>query len=83
MSTREKLIQKILADSKNITFDETRSLLIWLGFEERVRGSHHGFQKDSMGLNITLKKRPQLLAYQVQEVREVLKKHGYKEKTGA
>ena len=79
MSSRDKLIHKILTGTKNITFDEVRALLLWLGFKERVRGSHFGFHDDAMGLNITIKRRKELLAYQVHEAREVLKKHGYKE----
>jgi hypothetical protein len=27
----------------NISFDDLRHLLVWLGFEERTRGSHHIF----------------------------------------
>jgi predicted RNA binding protein YcfA (HicA-like mRNA interferase family) len=78
VSSRDKLIQKILAGNANISFGDARSLLLWLGFAERVKGSHYGFRKEGMA-NIILKRRPQLLPYQVELIREVLKKHGYKE----
>ena len=78
MSSRDKLIQKILAGNTNVSFDDVRSLLLWLGFAEKVKGSHYGFRKEGMA-NIILKRRSQLLLYQVELIREVLKKHGYKE----
>lgn len=47
MGKYDKLILKILrgdADS-NIPFKDLCGLLIKLGFEERIRGSHHIFRK--------------------------------------
>jgi len=43
MAKTNKLIQKILQGRSDagIGFEELRSLLKRLGFEERVRGSHH------------------------------------------
>jgi len=53
MAKSDKLVYKILqgdADS-NINFDDLRSLLKRLGFEERIRGSHHIFRRaDIAGL---------------------------------
>lgn len=46
----------------------------------KVSGSHYVFRKADIDLNISLKKRPQLYPYQVEDLREVLKKNGYKEK---
>ena len=47
MSQRDKLLVKILlgASDTNIPFDQLCQLLCSLGFEERIRGSHHIFSK--------------------------------------
>jgi hypothetical protein len=44
MSKLEKLLIKILrgASDKNIDFEEFKNLLLRLGFEERIKGSHRG-----------------------------------------
>jgi hypothetical protein len=50
MGKYEKLLTKILegnADA-NVSFEEIRNLLLWLGFEERIRGSHHIFRKEGI-----------------------------------
>lgn len=80
MSSRDKLIQTIFSNTKNIAFDEVETLLLWLGFKLKVSGPHYVFRKADIDLKISLKKRPQLYPYQVEDLREVLKKHGYKEK---
>jgi hypothetical protein len=80
MSSREKLIQKILDGTKNISFDEVENFLRWLGFKVKVSGSHYIFRKEGIEYTVSLKKRPQLLTYQIDDVREALIKHGYKEK---
>ena len=50
MARHEKTLQKILrgGSDANIGFAELRSLLLHLGFEERVRGSHHMFFKSGI-----------------------------------
>ncbi len=78
MSSRDKLIQRILSDTKNVSFDEAESLLFWLGFKVRVSGSHYVFRKVGIACTVSIKKRPQLLSYQINDLREVLIKHGYK-----
>jgi len=42
-----KLLFQILraTSDTNIGFDDLRQLLLRLGFEERIRGSHHSFGK--------------------------------------
>lgn len=47
MSRHERLVRTILSgrSDANIRFGELRALLRRLGFEERVRGSHHLFDK--------------------------------------
>ncbi len=47
MGFGKKILEKILSgiSDKNIRFDELRSALIRLGFDERVKGSHHIFTR--------------------------------------
>ena len=43
---KKKLLQKILSNSKNITFDEVVTIIKAFGFElDRVSGSHHIFKR--------------------------------------
>jgi predicted RNA binding protein YcfA (HicA-like mRNA interferase family) len=76
MSKCEKLIQKILS-GKNVSYDEAENMLLNLGFQLKIRGSHHNFRKPKYHRTISIKKRPQLLSYQVNDLQEVLKDHGY------
>ncbi|MGV0023803.1 type II toxin-antitoxin system HicA family toxin [Phormidesmis priestleyi] len=50
MSQRDKLLGKILlgASDANIPFEPLCQLLRVLGFEERIRGSHHIFSKENV-----------------------------------
>jgi hypothetical protein len=76
MSKIEKLIQKIL-NGQSISYDEAKKLLIRLGFDLNVRGSHHVFRRNGYSKNISLKHRSELLAYQLEDLKEVLKDYGY------
>jgi len=78
MSKFEKLIQKIL-NGKNVSYDDAENVLLHLGFELKIRGSHHNFRKPRYPRTITIKKRSQLITYQIDDLKEVLKDHGYKE----
>lgn len=75
MGRQEKLISKILRGSSdsNIGFDELCSLLIHLGFDERIKGGHHLFRRDGVEELINLQKDGgKAKAYQVKQVRVVL-----------
>lgn len=78
MSVLEKLIQKIFNGSQ-ISYNDAEKILLMLGYELRIRSSHHGFRKNGFP-NIILKRRSQLLPYQIQELQEVLLDHGYEKK---
>ena len=78
MSKIDKLIFKILSGNsdKNIDFDELTKLLIFLGFECRIKGSHHIFWKDAVDEIINIqsdgsKAKP----YQVKQVRNIIIKY--------
>jgi len=76
MSKLQKLVQKIL-DGRDISYDEAEGLLLKMGFQLEIRGSHHIFRKKGYSRNISIKRRPQLLPYQIADLREVLRDHGY------
>jgi hypothetical protein len=50
MSKFEKLMQKLLSgfSDRNMDFDELKSILTKLNFEERVKGSHHIYFKEGI-----------------------------------
>lgn len=78
MSQQEKLLAKILlGDSDtNISFAQLRQLLCRLGFDERIRGSHHIFTHK--GVEEILNLQPngsQAKAYQIKQVSAVILKY--------
>ena len=78
MSKHEKMLIKILrgTSDKNIDFEDFRHLLIVLGFNERIKGSHHIFIKEGIEdiLNIQSKS-GKAKPYQVKQVRNLIVKH--------
>ena len=74
MTKLEKLIQKIFTGS-SLSYKEAETLLIKMGFQLEIRGSHHIFRKKGYHRNISIKKRPQLLPYQIRDLKEVLLDH--------
>lgn len=60
----------------NIRFADLRALLVRLGFAERIRGSHHLFDKEDVAEIVNLqdeggKAKP----YQVKQVRQLILKY--------
>jgi hypothetical protein len=79
MPPRDGLLGRILrgtADA-NIAFSDLCWLLRRLGFEERIRGSHHIFVRDGIDeiLNLQPVKGSQARPYQVKQVRSVILKY--------
>ena len=75
MAKHEKTLLQILRGSSdsNISFDELRSLLRHLGFDERIRGSHHIFTKEDVEEILNLQPiGAKAKAYQVKQVRGVI-----------
>ena len=74
----DQLLSRILRGTSdaNIPFTQLRGLLRRLGFEERIRGSHHIFTKDGVEeiLNLQPKGR-HAKPYQVKQVRGVIVKY--------
>ncbi len=78
MSKQEKLISKVLSGTgdANIPFADLCQLLIFLGFDERIRGDHHIFTKDEIQEILNLQpKQSKAKSYQVKQVRNVILKH--------
>jgi HicA toxin of bacterial toxin-antitoxin, len=75
MSQSDRLLLRILRGTSdaNIPFEGLCQLLRRLGFDERIRGSHHIFTKEGVEeiLNLQPKGR-QAKPYQVKQVRAVL-----------
>jgi predicted RNA binding protein YcfA (HicA-like mRNA interferase family) len=73
----EKTLRRLLSGTADaaIRFDELCSLLESLGFEMRVRGSHHLFRKTGVQEMINLQRDgAQAKPYQVKQVRAVILK---------
>jgi predicted RNA binding protein YcfA (HicA-like mRNA interferase family) len=75
----EKTLLKILrgGSDANIAFTDLRGLLLHLGFEERVRGSHHIYSKPGIEELINVQRAGnQAKPYQVRQLRAVITKYG-------
>ena len=71
----ENLLRRILGgrSDANVRFNDLRQLLLHLGFDERVRGSHHIFRRNGVRELINLQRDgSQAKPYQVRQVRRVV-----------
>lgn len=78
MTKHDKLIAKVLRGTSdaNIAFDDIRSMLLNLGFDERIRGSHHIYRKEGIEEKINMQRAGnKAKPYQIRQVREVLLKY--------
>ena len=78
MAKTDKILEKVLrgASDANIDFQDLRQLLNGLGFQERIRGSHHVYTKDSVMEIINLQtKDSKAKPYQVKQVRNLILKY--------
>ncbi len=83
MGKYEKLILKILSGTSdaNIPFYELCGVLKYLGFEERIRGSHHIFTRDDVEEILNLQpKGNKSKPYQAKQIRNVILKYKLGEK---
>lgn len=78
MSQDAKLLKKILlgnADA-NIPFDQLCQLLKKLGFDERIRGSHHIFTQAGIEEILNLQpKQGKAKPYQIKQIRNLILKY--------
>lgn len=78
MAKYDKLLLRILRGTSdaNIPFDDLCRLLCRMGFEERIRGSHHIFRKHGIEEKINLQREgSKAKVYQVRQVRAILLKY--------
>ena len=83
MGKFEKLIFQILRGQSdaNILFSDLINLLKHLGFEMRIKGSHHIFRKSGVEEKFNLQKEGnKAKPYQVRQVRNVILKYKIGEK---
>ena len=60
----------------NLLFEDIRTLLLFLGFTERVKGSHHVFYKDAIEEIINIQPSgKEAKAYQVKQLRNIVLKY--------
>lgn len=78
MGKHEKLLLKILSGTSDasIQFKDLCGLLRHLGFDMRIKGSHHMFRKEGVIEKINLQRDGNMAKpYQVKQVRNVLVKY--------
>ncbi len=75
MGRPEKTLERLLrgASDANIVFADLCQLLAFLGFQERIRGSHHIFVREGVREILNLQAvGKQAKPYQVKQVRNVI-----------
>lgn len=82
MRPRSRLLQRILSgrSDANIRFDDLLVLLRRLGFEERIRGSHHIFTRSDLDEVVNVQPQgSQVKPYQVRQIRQLILKYELEE----
>jgi len=75
MKRHERLLRTVLngQSDANIRFADLQSLLFHLGFSERIRGSHHLFEKEGVVEIVNLQVQSEMAKrYQVRQVRQLI-----------
>ena len=76
MPRPNRVLTRVLSGTadQNIRFDELRQILMSLGFQERIRGSHHIFTRENVAeiLNLQPREGGKAKPYQVRQVRGVI-----------
>ena len=78
MNRHERLLQTILGgrSDANIRFADLRALMQHLGFEERIRGSHHLYRRGGIAEKVNLQRDDgNAKPYQVRQVRRLILKY--------
>jgi predicted RNA binding protein YcfA (HicA-like mRNA interferase family) len=80
MTRHDKLLERILCGTSdaNIPFAELCQLLYHLGFDERIRGSHHIFTQEGIREIMNIQPRgTKAKPYQVKQVRELILRYKF------
>ena len=78
MNRHERLLRRILGgrSDANIRFDELRALMLYLGFDERIRGSHHVYRRRGISEKVNLQRDDgNAKPYQVRQFRRLALKY--------
>ena len=78
MGKHDRVLQAVLRgrSDANLRFSDVRALLVHLGFSERIRGSHHLFDKDEVAEIVNLQSHGgQAKPYQVRQIRQLILKY--------
>ena len=78
MNRYERLLRAILRgrSDANVRFADLRTLMQYLGFEERMRGSHHLYRKEGVAEKVNLHRDDgNAKPYQVRQVRRLILKY--------
>ncbi len=79
MGDHRKTLRRVLEgrSDANITFNDLCALLQNLGFEMRIRGSHHIFRRQGVDEKVNLQRDDnKAKPYQVRQVRNVILRYG-------
>ena len=79
MNRHERLLQTILRgrSDANIRFSDLRALMQYLGFDERIRGSHHVYRRQDIAERVNLQRDDgNAKPYQVRQFRRIAVKYG-------
>ena len=82
MRRRSRLLQTILSgrSDANIRFNDLLVLLRRMGFDERIRGSHHIFTKDDLDEVVNVQPQDgQAKPYQVRQIRQLILRYELEE----
>ena len=78
MNRHERLLRRILGgrSDANIRFEDLRALIRYLGFDERIRGSHHVYRKEGVTEKVNLQRDDgNAKPYQVRQFRRLALKY--------
>ncbi|MXX48302.1 MAG: type II toxin-antitoxin system HicA family toxin [Chloroflexi bacterium] len=78
MNRHQRLLNRILdgRNLANIRFADVRALLVRMGFEERIRGSHHSYRMAGVVDKVNLQPiGSDAKPYQLRELRKTLLNH--------
>jgi len=75
-----KILQAVLSSKqdRNIKFSDMRTLLIQLGFAERIKGDHFIYKKDGFPERVNIQPDGNMAkAYQVRQIRGIIQKYNF------
>ena len=82
MASPKRTLEQVLGgrSDANVAFSDLSNLLMRLGFNERIRGSHHTYRKAGVVDKINLQREGKhAKSYQVKQVRRTLTRYGLTE----